>query len=141
MMNWLKTITLSDIITLALILIGIASALIAYIKAKKSGNTAGQVEILNKIPELVIKAEQLFGAGNGSAKLQYVMNELRIFALERRIKVDNATLENSVNTMVNVSNNVNVGKLTTPSKPDAQPDNITTGVEDKQNTTTNIEII
>lgn len=142
MTNWLKTITLSDIITLALIFIGVASTIIAYIKAKKSGNTAGQVEILNKIPELVIRAEQIFGAGKGSAKLQYVMNELRIFALEHKIKVDSATLENSVNSMVNVSNNVNVSKTTTaPSTPDATPDSITTGVESEQGTTTNIEII
>ena len=140
MMNWLKSITLSDIITLALILIGIASTIIGYIKARKSGNTAGQVEILNKIPELVIRAEQLFGAGNGSAKLQYVMNELRIFALEHKVRVDNDVLKNSVNTIVNVSNNVNTSKIT-PSKPDAQPDNITTGVEDKQGTIANIEII
>lgn len=139
--NWLKTITLSDIITLALIIIGIASALIAYIKAKKSGNTAGQIEILNKIPELVIRAEQIFGAGKGSAKLQYVMNELRIFALEHKIKVDSATLENSVNSMVNVTNNVNISKETTPSQPDETTDNITASVESEQGNTTNIEII
>ena len=66
----------------------IASLIIAWVKAKHSGNTKGLLSIVERIPSLVTTAESLFGSGKGSAKLDYVLTQLRLYALQQNVKVD-----------------------------------------------------
>jgi len=105
------------------ILITVLSIIIAFIKAKKSGNSKGMLQILEKIPSLITKAETLFGKGKGSAKLDYVLTQLRLYALQNNIKIDDDDLTAQVNSVVETTNNVNIDKKlseTIPSAKDAQ---------------------
>lgn len=142
-MKIFKGFSLDEIISLLLIIIGIISVIISYIKNRKKGNTAGELAIIKKIPELIVKAEAMFGKGRGIDKLQYVITELRVYALENKIKVDNEFLEAQVNSMVEVTKNVNVvvNNENTPLQETTNTSNITTSPESEQNNATNIEII
>lgn len=135
-----KLLTFDNLLSILLILIGVISAVIARHLSKKNGNTNGQVALWDKIPELVVKAETLFGRGRGTDKLQWVLTELRLYALQNKIKVDDAVLEQKINTIVDVSNNININKSATPNNA-SNDANITTNIEDKQNTIANIKII
>ena len=93
----------------------IASLIIAVIKAKLSGHTKGLLAIVERIPSLVTTAESLFGSGRGSAKLDYVLTQLRLYALQQNVKVDVEDLTAQINSVVDATNNVNVVKTETPS--------------------------
>ena len=83
--------------------------LIAWaVKAIKSGNTKGLLALYAKIPELVAKAETIFGAGNGVAKLNYVLTELRVYALEHGINVNMTELQARVEEVVSATKVVNI---------------------------------
>lgn len=97
-------------LTILSIIATIISLIIAMIKAKKSGNTKGMLAILEMIPNLVVTAESLFGAGKGQAKLDYVLTQLRLYALQNNIKVDINELTSQVNSVVTSTNNVNIDK-------------------------------
>lgn len=98
----------------------LASVIIALIKAKHSGNNTRLIDLLAEIPMLVIKAEAMFGRKHGAEKLDYVLTQLRIKALQRGINVSDEYLVSQVNSLVNATKNVNTA--TTPSQ-----ENITTG--------------
>ena len=93
----------------------IASLIIAWVKAKHSGNTKGLLAIAERIPSLVTTAESLFGSGKGSAKLDYVLTQLRLYALQQNVKVDVEDLTAQINSVVDATKNVNVVKTETPS--------------------------
>ena len=93
----------------------IASMIIAVIKAKRSGHTKGLLAIVERIPSLVTTAESLFGSGKGSAKLDYVLTQLRLYALQQNVKVDVEDLTAQINSVVDTTKNVNVVKTETPS--------------------------
>ena len=93
----------------------IASLIIAVIKAKLSGHTKGLLAIVERIPSLVTTAESLFGSGKGSAKLDYVLTQLRLYALQQNVKVDVEDLTAQINSVVDATKNVNVVKPETPS--------------------------
>lgn len=101
--NWL--ILLSAIITAISILYSLFGAI-------KTGNAKGVVKLLAQIPILVAAAEKLFGSGNGIAKLNYVLTELRVFALENKINVSTDYLTQQINSVVDTTNSVNVNKGT-----------------------------
>lgn len=66
-------------------------------KNRKLDNVANQLELKishlkNTIPLLVSEAEDMFGAGNGIAKLQYVLNKLHIQCLELSVPYDKEEL-------------------------------------------------
>ena len=92
----------------------IASLIIAWVKAKRTGNAKGLLAILEQIPSLVTTAESLFGSGKGSAKLDYVLTQLRLYALQQNVKVDVEDLTAQINSVVDATNNVNVVKTKTP---------------------------
>lgn len=94
--------------TIVSVIITIASLVIAFIKAKKNGNSKGMLAIVEAIPSLVTNAEALFGKGNGQAKLDYVLTQLRLFALQNNIKVDVNELTAQVNSVVATTKEVNV---------------------------------
>ena len=86
----------------------IASLIIAWVKAKRTGNTKGLLAIVERIPSLVTTAESLFGSGKGSAKLDYVLTQLRLYALQQNVKVDVEDLTAQINSVVDATKNVNV---------------------------------
>ena len=95
----------------------IASLIIAWVKVKRTGNTNGLLSIVERIPSLVTTAESLFGSGKGSAKLDYVLTQLRLYALQQDVKVDVEDLTAQINSVVDATKNVNVNvvKTETPS--------------------------
>ena len=92
----------------------IASLIIAWVKAKRTGNAKGLLAILEQIPSLVTTAESLFGSGKGSAKLDYVLTQLRLYALQQNVKVNVEDLTAQINSVVDATKNVNVVKTETP---------------------------
>ena len=67
--------------------------LIPWLKART--NRQQQDYLLSTIRILVYAAEQIYGAGKGSSKYQYVQNELE----ERGLRVDAAAIEAAVREM------------------------------------------
>lgn len=112
MSNWYVIVSIA---------VTIASMVWAIIKQVKAGNTKGIVALLELIPSLVITAESLYGKGKGSAKLDYVLTQLRLYALQHNIKVNTEDLTAQINSVVETTNNVNMDKpaLVKPSQ-DAQ---------------------
>ena len=92
----------------------IASLIIAWVKAKHTGNTKGLLAIVERIPSLVTTAESLFGSGKGSAKLDYVLTQLRLYALQQNVKVNVEDLTAQINSVVDATKNVNVVKTEMP---------------------------
>lgn len=123
-------------VTILSILLTIASLILAWVKAKKSGNTKGMVAILEKIPSLVTTAESLYGAGKGSAKLDYVLTQLRLYALQNSINVNVEDLTAQVNSVVEATKNVNVDKPSVENKNTNNNDNGASA----ENSTTNTQV-
>lgn len=97
----------------------IASLIIAWVKAKSIGNTKGLLAIVERIPSLVTTAESLFGSGKGSAKLDYVLTQLRLYALQQNVRVDVEDLTAQINSVVDTTKNVNVVKAEVPNQTEA----------------------
>lgn len=104
-------------LTILSVIATIISLVIALIKAKKSGNSKGMIAILEMIPNLVNTAESLFGRGHGQAKLDYVLTQIRLYALQNNVKVDINTLTEQVNSVVTTTNSVNIDKTQKVEKP------------------------
>lgn len=104
-------------LTILSVIATIISLIIALIKAKKSGNSKGMIAILEMIPSLVNTAESLFGKGHGQAKLDYVLTQIRLYALQNNVKVDINQLTDQVNTVVTTTNSVNIDKTQKVEKP------------------------
>lgn len=90
----------------------VISLIFALIKARKSNNSKAMVQIFAKIPELVTQAETIFGNGNGQAKFNYVLTELRVFAIEKGITLDISETTQQIESVVATTKNVNVGVVT-----------------------------
>lgn len=80
---------------IALIASLITAKLIPYIKSKTNANQ--QLMLQSAINVLVYAAEQIYGAGNGRAKLDYVKKELA----KKGYDVDVATIEGAVKRLLN----------------------------------------
>ena len=101
MANWYVIVSIA---------VTVASIVWAIIKQVKAGNTKAIVALLELIPSLVITAESLYGKGKGSAKLDYVLTQLRLYALQHNIKVNTEDLTAQINSVVETTNNVNMDK-------------------------------
>lgn len=106
----MKFLTLENVVTILSLISLLASIVIIFIKAKKNGNIKGILDLVHLIPNLVVQAEKLFGKGNGTAKLNYVLTELRVYALEHNISVTNEELKIQVESVVSATNQVNTDK-------------------------------
>lgn len=99
-------------INIALAVLGfigmIASFIFAYVKAKKNGKSISMLSLIEKIPLFVTTAETIFGKGNGRAKLEYVLTQLKMLAMENGLTIDDAKLRADVNSVVLATNYVNV---------------------------------
>lgn len=86
-----------EIISVCLSIIFTAiSTIIAIKKTEKNKQSTKIIELFNKIPTYINQAEQMFGAGTGVAKFQYVMNNLQIECLKNNLKVDELTLQEKI---------------------------------------------
>ena len=106
----MRFLTLDNIVAILSLLSLIISIIFIIIKAKKNGNIKGVLDLLSLIPNLVVQAEKLFGKGNGTAKLNYVLTELRVYALEHNINVTNEELKTQIENVVSATNQVNTEK-------------------------------
>lgn len=100
------------------ILVTLISFIVAYIKAKKSGNLEAMQALEEYLQELIVKAENTFGAGTGEVKLDNVVTKATLYALQNGIKITQAELTKKINKIVDTTNQVNVVKSTkkTPSE-------------------------
>lgn len=99
------------------IIVTLISFIVAYIKAKKSGNLEAMQALEEYLQELIVKAENTFGAGTGEVKLDNVVTKATLYALQNNIKITQAELTKKVNKIVDTTNQVNVVKSTkTPSE-------------------------
>lgn len=70
------------------IILALGGLAFAWRNASKTTKTKLTNAIYTKIPSLVRQANVLFGTGNGIAKFNYVLTELRAYAIELGTKVD-----------------------------------------------------
>ena len=100
------------------IIVTLISFIVAYIKAKKSGNLEAMQALEEYLQELIVKAENTFGAGTGEVKLDNVVTKATLYALQNGIKITQAELTKKINKIVDTTNQVNVVKSTkkTPSE-------------------------
>ena len=94
------------------ILVAIISIIVAYIKAKKSGNLEAMQALEEYLQELIVKAENTFGAGTGEIKLDNVVTKATLYTLQNGIKITQAELTKKINKIVDTTNQVNVVKST-----------------------------
>lgn len=102
----------------------IASLVWAIIQAKRTGNKKGLLNMWALIPTLVAEAEQMFGSGNGVAKLNYVLTKLRIYALEHNVKADTEQMTQQVESVVATTKSVNVIQKTPTNEIEQSNDNV-----------------
>ena len=77
----------------------IAGFIIAVVQAVKTKNKSKLVElakIVQKIPIYIEQAEQVLGAGTGKAKLQYVLNQLKVDCTMANIEYDEQGLTTEI---------------------------------------------
>lgn len=87
----------------------IISLIVAYVKSVRNGNSMKFISLIEKIPLFVTTAENVFGSGNGAMKLEYVLTQLKMLAIQNGLIVDEEKLRNEVNNVVLATNYVNVG--------------------------------
>src|SRR5699024_202651 len=88
------------------ILVTLISFIVAYIKAKKSGNLEAMQALEEYLQELIVKAENTFGAGTGEVKLDNVVTKATLYALQNGIKITQAELTKKINKIVDTTNQV-----------------------------------
>ena len=108
-MNILETINL--IISIASGLIAVTGLVVVIVKWVLNGNAKKVLALISSIPELVKQAEQMFGSGHGADKFRWVMTMLKNQALATKTRVSDEVLGNSVNDVVDTTNNVNIDKF------------------------------
>ena len=106
----MRFLTLDNIVAVLSLISLIISIIFIIIKAKKNGNIKGVLDLIGLIPNLVVQAEATFGKGNGTAKLNFVLTELRVYALEHNISVTNEELKIQIENVVSATNQVNTDK-------------------------------
>ncbi len=75
--------------TIASTAVGIVGYVITIIINKKKNKASKLVElakIVQKLPEFIAEAEKIFGSGNGTAKLTYVLNKVQIECLKNKVE-------------------------------------------------------
>lgn len=79
---------IASIISLCVLGISTLISLITTIMQKVKAGKLNEVNnILSNIAVYVAESESIFGAGNGNAKLQYVMNKVKIDCLQRDVEM------------------------------------------------------
>ena len=105
----MKTEFLIDIIYYTICaIIFIVTFTISVVQRAKQKNISKLQALYECIPNAVIKAESIFGKGNGERKKHLVMTELINIALQTKTKYDYAELDKHVEDVVKATKNVNV---------------------------------
>ena len=140
-MNILETINL--IISIASGLIAVTGLVVVIVKWVLNGNAKKVLALISSIPELVKQAEQMFGSGHGADKFRWVMTMLKNQALATKTRVSDEVLGNSVNDVVDTTNNVNIDKFPFSKTESNATDNTTNklNTENFKNNSGNTEII
>ncbi len=90
---------------------------VALIKAKKDSKLKDTVSsVLLNIPVLVIKAEKLYGSGNGEQKLDYVLTQLRLLAYENAFQLDEEEATAEIEALISATKVVNTVITNTTNK-------------------------
>lgn len=87
---------------------GIISFILAVRQRAKQKNISKLQALYECIPNAVIKAEEIFGQGNGEKKKELVMTNLMNIALTSKTKFNYAELDKQVENVVKATKNVNV---------------------------------
>lgn len=100
--NWLNIVFVAiSIVALAI------STIIAIVKGKRSGKSLSLITIFEKIPYYISEAEQLFGSGKGAYKLNYVLMQIKMMAMQNNIVIDEEQIKNDINAIVDATKVVN----------------------------------
>lgn len=86
----------------------VISFAVSVVQRAKQKNISRLQALYECIPNAVIKAESIFGQGNGEKKKHLVMTELINIALSTKTKYDYAELDKHVEDVVKATKNVNV---------------------------------
>lgn len=89
----------------------------AKAKEKIATNNVGLLDLYAKIQPLVIKAEEMYGRGKGSFKLDYVLTQLQLEAMKNNVQVDENTLIDKINAVVKTTKKVNAYEPTIEEQP------------------------
>ena len=73
-------------------------------------NAKAVADVLANIPDLITKAGSVFGKGRGADKLQWVLTQLRLIAMERKASVSQEELTAEIEKVVEATKNVNTDK-------------------------------
>lgn len=116
----------------------IVSFIVAVNQHAKQKNISKVQALFECIPNAVIKAEQLFGSGNGEKKKEIVMTNLMNIALTSKTKIAYSELDKQVENVVKATKNVNVESVEqtfpeTIDNPHTDDNNQTTVVEHSEN--------
>lgn len=109
MVEYVNLISVLCSILVSVITIGISVYKVIK-NGKHSNNTAKLLDLISSIPELVVKAEDIYGAGKGAAKLDYVLTKLKLQAVTMAIDVSDEVLTNEIENIVNATKSVNTAK-------------------------------
>ena len=90
--------------------IALISVVIGVIFDKKSSNEEKKSKLFSLISDVIVEAEQMFGAGNGASKLNFAVTKLRLKALQSKIKVTENEIVAEIEKQVSATNQVNVNK-------------------------------
>lgn len=86
----------------------IITVIMLVFKSKKAGNNYGVIQLFTEIPSLIAQAEEMFGAGKGVSKCQWVLTQLQYKALQNNIKISEEALTQQINATVEATKKVNV---------------------------------
>lgn len=122
-MEWLNSVlgVIMGVLTLAGI---VAGALSVFLKRRNKGqptelttmlDTTSNVidhslDIIKLIPDLIVKAEEQYGRGNGLNKLEYVLTKLQLYALQNKVDYKEEELKDYIEKVIYTTKTVNVDK-------------------------------
>lgn len=90
--------------------VALISIIVSVIIDKKSSNEEKKSKLFSLISDVIVEAEQMFGAGNGVSKLNFAVTKLMLNALQTGTKVTQEELISEIEKQVNATNQVNVSK-------------------------------
>lgn len=90
--------------------IALISIIIGVIFDKKSSNEEKKSKLFSLISDVIVEAEQMFGAGNGASKRNFAVTKLMLKALQSKIKVTEYEIVAEIEKQVSATNQVNVNK-------------------------------
>lgn len=87
---------LLTILSIGVTVITTAIAIMEKIKSKKKNRAVEVAKIVQKLPEYITEAEQLFGNGKGIVKLKYVLKEIKNDCIINNIEFDEEAYETEI---------------------------------------------